>query len=186
MYPLIDPQTATGTAKDLLDRTLKQLGRVPNLYRAMANSPKALGAYLEFRGALQGGLLDSAMCERIALVTAQLNECDYCVAAHNFRGAKMGVSGDDLANTRLSQSNSPKIHAALVFVKELIESKGAVAASTHDALLQAGWSVGEIGEMVAHVALNVFSNYFKHIANPALDFPAAPALGIASAPVVHA
>ena len=186
MYTLIDPQTATGAAKELLDSTLKQLGRVPNLYRAMANSPKALGAYLEFRGALQGGLLDSAMCERIALLTAQLNDCDYCVAAHNFRGGKIGLSAQDLADTRLAQSSAPKIHAALVFVAELVRSKGAVAVSTHEAVLQTGWSPSEIGEMVAHVALNVFSNYFKQIANPALDFPAAPALGSTAAPVALA
>ena len=36
-----------------------------------------------------------------------------------------------------------------------------------------GWSDEEIGEMVAHVALNVFSNYFNHVATPVLDFPAA-------------
>jgi AhpD family alkylhydroperoxidase len=186
MYPLINPETATGAAKDLLDATQKQLGRVPNLYRAMANSPVALGAYLEFRGALQGGLLDKAMCERIALLTAQLNDCDYCVAAHNFRGGKIGLSTEDLANTRFSQSSSPKIHAALVFVTELVRSKGAVAASTQGAMVQAGWTVSEIGEMVAHVALNVFSNYFKQIANPELDFPAAPALGGATAAVAHA
>lgn len=186
MYALINPETAIGAAKDLLDVAHKQLGRVPNLYRAMANSPIALGAYLEFRSALQGGLLDSAMCERIALLTAQLNDCDYCVAAHNFRGGKIGLSAEDLANTRLSHSHSSKIHAALVFVKELVQSKGVVTASTQEALAQAGWTASEIGEMVAHVALNVFSNYFKQLANPALDFPAAPALGGATAPVAHA
>lgn len=181
MYPLIDPQTATGITKALLDSTLKQLGRVPNLYRAMANSPKALGAYLEFRGALQGGLLDKAMCERIALLTAQLNDCDYCVAAHHFRGGKIGMSAQDLAHTRLGQSDTPKIHAALVFVEALVQSQGAVAASTLDAVAQAGWSADEVGEMVGHVALNVFSNYFKQVAHPELDFPEAPALGTTAA-----
>lgn len=177
MYPLIAPETATGTTQELLDRTQKQLGRVPNLYRAMANSPKALGAYLEFRAALQGGLLDKAMCERIALLTAQLNDCDYCVAAHHFRGSKIGMPAQDLAHTRMGQSDSPKIHAALVFVKALVQGQGAVAASTLDAVVQAGWTADEVGEMVGHVALNVFSNYFKQVAHPELDFPEAPALG---------
>ena len=185
MYALINPETATGAAKDLLDGTLKQLGRVPNLYRAMANSPKALGAYLAFRSALQGGLLDSAMCERIALLTAQLNDCDYCVAAHHFRGSKIGLSADDLANTRITRSSSPKIQAALVFVAELIGNNGVATPATQDAMVQAGWTPDEMGEMVAHVALNVFSNYFKQLANPALDFPAAPALANATAYVSH-
>ena len=39
-------------------------------------------------------------------------------------------------------------------------------------MLLHGWNAAEIGEIVAHVALNVFSNYFKQIAEPELDFPA--------------
>ena len=173
MYDLIDPQTATDSVKELLEATHKQLGRVPNLYRAMANSPKGLGAYLAFRGALQGGTLDSAMCERIALLTAQLNACDYCVAAHSFRARKMGLSTEDILATRQGNSDSPKIHAALVFIVELIGGRGTVVDATKDALIEHGWSEAEIGEMVGHVALNVFSNYFKQVAGPVLNFPAA-------------
>lgn len=176
MYDLIDPETATGSVKELLDATLQQLGRVPNLYRAMANSPRGLRAYLAFRGALQGGRLDSKMCERIALLTAQLNACDYCVAAHSFRGQKIGISPEDINGTRLARSDSPKIQAALSFVAELIDGRGVVRPATRDALLEHGWSADEIGEMIGHVALNVFSNYFKQIAEPVLDFPAAPDL----------
>ena len=176
MYNLIDPETATGPVKELLNATQRQLGRVPNLYRAMANSPQALQAYLVFRGALQGGALDSAMCERIALLTAQLNTCGYCVAAHSFRGQKIGLSANDIADTRRAISDSPKIHAALAFVAELIDKRGTVPSATRDALVGHGWTQAEIGEMVGHVALNVFSNYFKQVAEPALDFPAVPDL----------
>ncbi|WP_035055925.1 carboxymuconolactone decarboxylase family protein [Andreprevotia chitinilytica] len=171
MFTLIDPELATGQARDLLLDTQKQLGRTPNLYRAMANSPKALAGYLAFRGALQGGALDSKMNERIALLTAQLNACDYCVAAHSFRGQKIGLSADDLNNTRLGISEDPKINAALAFVTALVKGQGHVADEVRDALFAQGWTEAQIGEIVAHVALNVFSNYFKQIAEPALDFP---------------
>jgi uncharacterized peroxidase-related enzyme len=176
MYDLIDPETATGSMRALLDATRRQLGRVPNLYRAMANSPKTLTAYLAFRAALQGGALDTGMCERIALLTAQLNACDYCVAAHSFRAQKIGLSAQEINGTRLARSDSPKIHAALAFVVELIGSHGAVRAATTDTLTRHGWSEEEIGEIVGHVALNVFSNYFKQVAEPELDFPPAPDL----------
>jgi len=92
MFQPIDPETAAGNVKSLLDATRRQLGRVPNLYRALANSPHALEAYLAFRDALQQGQLDVPMRERVALLTAQLNACDYCVAAHSFRGGKLGMS----------------------------------------------------------------------------------------------
>lgn len=176
MYQLINPETATGPAGELLDATRRQLGRVPNLYRAMANSSKALEAYLSFRGALQGGVLDNKMRERVALLVAQLNACDYCIAAHSFRGQKIGMTNADLNDTRLAHSDTPRIHAALAFIVALIEGRGTVERRLLDALVAHGWNEAEIGEIVAHVALNVFSNYFKQIAEPALDFPAAAEL----------
>jgi AhpD family alkylhydroperoxidase len=176
MYAPVNPDTATGLARELLAATRKQLGRVPNLYAAMANSPSALGAYLAFRGALQSGALPAEMAERVALLVAQLNACDYCVAAHTFRGRKIGLADADLAETRHGRSGEPRIDAALAFVTALIEGRGMVAPARAEALLAHGWSEAEIGEIVAHVALNVFSNYFKQVAGPELDFPPAPEL----------
>ena len=176
MFYLIDPELATGTTKELLDNTLRQLGRVPNLYRALAHSPTALEGYLAFRGALQSGTLDNPMRERIALLTAQRNACDYCVDAHSFRSQKLGLTAQDIDDTRHARSGSPKTHAALAFVAELIEARGAAQDSTREALVAHGWTEAEIGEMVAHVALNVFSNYFKQVAAPTPDFPRAPEL----------
>lgn len=172
MFQPIDPETAAGNVKSLLDATRRQLGRVPNLYRALANSPHALEAYLAFRDALQQGQLDAPMRERVALLTAQLNACDYCVAAHSFRGGKLGMSAAELADTRSARSESPKIHAALTFIAALVEGRGQVDEAVRDGMFLHGWNAAEIGEIVAHVALNVFSNYFKQIAEPELDFPA--------------
>ena len=172
----LDPATATGPAAALLGATQKQLGRAPNLYRSMAQSPTALDAYLAFRGALGKGTLPLQMMERIALLTAAINDCDYCVAAHTFRGTKIGMSEAELALSRAARASTPKDGAALRFVQILLERRGAVGDADFAAVKEAGWNDAEIGEMVGHVALNVFSNYFNHVAQPELDFPAvAPA-----------
>lgn len=39
----------------------------------------------------------------------------------------------------------------------------------------AGVTDAEIAEIVGHVALNVLSNFFNHVAQPDLDFPLVPA-----------
>ena len=169
----IPPETATGRAKELLDRTNAQLGRTPNLYRSMAQSPAALDAYLVFRGALAKGELGVPMRERIALLTAAINDCGYCVSAHTFRGGKIGLTSDDLAATQKAQSENQKDAAALQFVDVLIERRGLIDDDDFSTLKTFGWTDSEIGEMVAHVALNIFSNYFSHVAQPELDFPAA-------------
>ncbi len=44
----VDPQTAQGKAKDLLDAVKSKLGIVPNMTRTMAASPAVLEAYLSF------------------------------------------------------------------------------------------------------------------------------------------
>lgn len=168
----LDPTTTPGHAGELLAATQKQLGRAPNLYRSMAQSPIALEAYLAFRGVLTKGALTNKMMERIALLTAVMNDCDYCVAAHSFRGSKIGMSEQELALTRAGRADTDKDSAALHFVQSLMTHRGATTDADFLALKQAGWNDAEIGEMVAHVALNVFSNYFNHVAQPALDFPA--------------
>jgi AhpD family alkylhydroperoxidase len=169
----IEPENATGRARELLDFTARQLGRTPNLYRSMAQSPTALDGYLTFRGVLTKGVLSSHMMERIALLTAAMNDCGYCVSAHTFRGAKIGLSESELAATQKSQSENPKDAAALQFVDALIKRRGLISDENFSTVKSFGWNDEEIGEMVAHVALNVFSNYFNHVAQPELDFPAA-------------
>ncbi|MES2047235.1 MAG: carboxymuconolactone decarboxylase family protein [Pseudomonadota bacterium] len=168
----LDPATATGRAGELLAATQKQLGRAPNLYRSMAQSPIALEAYLAFRGVLTKGRLSTKMMESIALLTAVKNDCDYCVAAHSFRGAKIGMSEHELALTRAGQADNARDSAALRFIELLIERHGVIGDADFMALKQVDWNDAEIGEMIAHVALNMFSNYFNHVAQPELDFPA--------------
>jgi uncharacterized peroxidase-related enzyme len=168
---MIDPAVSTGAIKELLDKTQKQLGRVPNLYRAMANAPAALEGYLNFRGALVNGQLSMKLREQLALLIAEDNGCEYCVSAHTFRGEKIGLSTEELSANRQADSSDLKSAAALRFAQLVVAHKGDVADGDVGAVRAAGWSDGEISEIVAHVALNIFSNYFSHVARPDLDFP---------------
>ena len=101
------------------------------------------------------------------------NDCGYCVSAHTFRGAKIGLSASELAAVQKSQSQDAKVAAALQFVDILVKRRGLVSEEDFNTMRRHGWSDEEVGEIVAHVALNVFSNYFNHVAAPELDFPAA-------------
>ncbi|MDL3987713.1 carboxymuconolactone decarboxylase family protein, partial [Shewanella xiamenensis] len=72
----------------------KQLGRVPNMFRVVANSPAALTGYLQLSAASAQGGLGTATLERIALAVAEINGCDYCLAAHSFLGRKVAKLDD--------------------------------------------------------------------------------------------
>lgn len=57
--PQINPESATGRAKELLDAVKGKLGLVPNMTRAMANSPAVLDGYLSLSGSLSKGNLSA-------------------------------------------------------------------------------------------------------------------------------
>ncbi|TMR99214.1 carboxymuconolactone decarboxylase family protein [Nonomuraea basaltis] len=170
--PLIQPETATGQAADLLAAVQKALGVTPNMTKAMANSPAVLKAYLEFSGTLGGGSLTAAVRERIALLVAQENGCDYCLSAHTYIGTKLaGLSQDEATAARKGEADDSQAAAALILATVLVRNQGTVTDEQLTAARQAGLSDGEIAEVVANVALNVFTNYLNKAGRVAIDWP---------------
>ncbi|MBT9330039.1 carboxymuconolactone decarboxylase family protein [Paracidobacterium acidisoli] len=167
----VDPSTATGNAGELLDAVKGRLGIVPNMTRVMAASPAVLASYLGFSGALADGLLDAKTREQLALLTAQQNHCDYCLSAHTAIGRMVGLNHEQIVASRKGDGGSAKTTAALTFAKRVLETKGQVSESDLSAVRDTGFSEGEIAEIIAHVALNVFTNYFNVAADVDIDFP---------------
>jgi alkylhydroperoxidase family enzyme len=71
----IQPQAATGRAKELLNAVQAKLKITPTMTKVMANSPAVLEAYLSFSGALSNGALDAKLREEIALEVSEQNSC---------------------------------------------------------------------------------------------------------------
>ena len=120
----IEPDQATGHAKQLLDAVNEKYGMVPNLARTLANSPAALQGYLAFGEALDGGVLPAKLREQIALTVSEANGCGYCVAAHCAIGQAVGLSDSELADARQSSSPDSKVDAALHLARQLVENRG--------------------------------------------------------------
>jgi uncharacterized peroxidase-related enzyme len=167
----VNPSTATGKAKDLLDAVKSKLGLVPNMTRVMAASPAVLEAYLGFSGALAAGLLDAKTREQLALLTAQQNHCDYCLSAHTAISKMVGLNHEQIVASREGHGSSPKTTAALTFARRVLDTKGQVGEADLAAVRGAGFSDGEVAEILAHVALNAFTNYFNVAADVDIDFP---------------
>ncbi len=174
----VDPQSASGKAKQLLDAVQSKLGLVPNMTRAMANAPAVLDGYLSLSGALSKGTLSAKSREQIALAVAQTNECEYCLAAHSAIGKMVGLSVDQILDSRRGTSVDPKTDAIIQFAREVVDERGHVSDATLAQARAAGLDDGAIAEIVANVALNIFTNYFNHVADTEIDFPRAEALDV--------
>jgi len=170
----VDPSSASGRTKEVLDQVHKKFGMVPNVIRGLANSPAAAQAYLNLGDALSHGLLPAKVREQIALVVAQSNGCQYCLSAHSAVGKMLGLQDKEIADSREARSSDTKTKTILSFARTLVEERGNVDdADLHD-VRAAGVSDGEIAEIVANVAQNILTNYFNHVAETEIDFPQVP------------
>jgi alkylhydroperoxidase family enzyme len=91
-------------------------------------------------------------------------------------GKRAGLSEDEALDARRAESKDRKTAAALRLAVEIVETKGFVSDQVLANARSAGLSDGEIAEVIAAVALNIYTNYFNHVAGTAIDFPAVPAL----------
>jgi AhpD family alkylhydroperoxidase len=144
----------------------------------MARSPAVATAYIGFAQALAGcaGSLPFRLREQIALVVGEANACGYCVAAPTVLGRRAGLTEEEAKEARRASPHYGKEHAALVFARKVVRDRGGVTDDDVEQLRRAGYTDHQVGEIVANVALNIFTNYFKHVAGTELDFPTAPDL----------
>lgn len=174
MTPRILPVTDTDTpekSKPMLEAVAAQFGKAPNMLRTLAHSPAALQSYLSQVTALSGGELAVQLREQIALVTAGISGCDYCASAHTLAGKRRGLDAAEMLENLAGRSGDPKTRVALDFVHAMVTRRGQIAGDAVDGLRRAGYSEGEIVEIIAHVGMNLFTNYVNHIAGTVIDFP---------------
>lgn len=172
--PRINPvstENAPEKSALILHAVAKKLGKAPNLLLTLAHSPAALRFYVGQIEALGAGTLGNQLPEQIALVTAGFNHCDYCASAHTEAGRARGVEPQELHANLSGLSGNMKTQAALDFALEILEARGHITEGGVQAMHDAGYTEAEIVEVVAHVGMNNFTNYFNHIAATEIDFP---------------
>jgi uncharacterized peroxidase-related enzyme len=167
----IDPDQAPASSRSVLGGVHATLGVIPNLFRVTANSPAALDALVAATGALSRGFISASAREAIALAVAEANGCDYCLSAHTALGTGAGLSQSDIEEARHGRATDARVNAILIFSRTLVANRGHVTNSDIERLRHAGVTNGEIVEVVANVALNIFTNYLNLTADTEIDFP---------------
>jgi uncharacterized peroxidase-related enzyme len=161
---------ATGAT---LDAVKAKLGVLPNMFRTFAHSPVALNAYMQLSNVAAGGKLNARQREQIALAVGETNDCGYCVAAHSVLGPGAGLTTTQVELARGALADNPRDAAVLKLAQAIVLHRGHVPTETLEAFKSAGFSDGDILEVLVTVVLNIYTNYTNHIADTDLDFPAA-------------
>lgn len=169
--PLTDTNNAPADSQPLLAQIQAAFGSTPNMFRAVAHSPAALHSMWGSFGALGSGKLPAKLGEQIAVAVADRNACHYCLAAHTALGRKAGASAQEMSDAQAGVSADPPTAAALRFALKLVEARGKVSEGDVALLRQAGFADAQIVEILAHVALNLFTNYVNVAFAVPVDFP---------------
>ena len=176
---LVNPADTSPDRKALLDQVQQAFGATPNIFKATANSPAALKSMWGAFGALGKGVLGTELGEKIAVAVANRNQCDYCLAAHTYIGTGAGIAASELLAAQSGHSSHPKTAAALSFALQLVNNRGQISGADTKALRDAGFNDEEIVEIIAHVALNLFTNYINIALDVPVDFPKIELLNVA-------
>lgn len=180
--PRINPVASTAidaNTKATLDAVKAKIGMVPNLYGTFAQSPAVLNGFLGLSDALSKGVLTAAQREIVALATAQANQCHYCLSAHTLLGKGAGLSPAAILAARHGKAENALDNAVATLAASLVESRGSISDADLAAARTGGLDDAHIVEVIAHVALNVMTNFTNNVAQTDIDFPVV-ALAIAA------
>jgi AhpD family alkylhydroperoxidase len=141
----------------------------------MAHSEHALGNYLAFQNGKSS--LSGKAREVVNLVVSEVNQCEYCLAAHTMVGKKAGFTDAQILEIRSGKASfDAKLDALARLVHGIAVKKGHPDQALVDAFLAAGWTKGNLVDAIVVIGDKTVTNYLHGATRVPVDFPAAPPL----------
>jgi len=164
--PALTPEQAPAESRPLLEGVQKAFGVLPNVFRTLGHSPVVLSAYLQLTQTLAKNSLTASENEVVALAVSQANECEYCLSAHSYFGAKFGLSTEDMQRARHGD-----LDIFSRFTHQIVMNHGKVSDEQISAARSAGLTDAKIVEIIAQIAVLTITNLLNNVAQTEVDFP---------------
>ncbi len=165
----------SSTNQATFDQLEKAIGFVPSLYATYANSDTALNDYLALQN--RKSSLKAREREVINLVVSQVNECQYCLAAHTAIGKMNGFSDEQILEIRSGNvSFDPKLDALAGFVKDAVLNRSKPGDEAIQRFLEAGYNEENLVDTIIVIGDKMISNFIHGTFKSPIDFPLAPEL----------
>lgn len=169
-FTLHDAASAPAGSAEILTSVQKTWGFVPNLHRALAESPAALEAYATLWGIAERTRF-SAVERNVAYLSIIFeNECRYCMAGHTGLSKMAHVDPAHIEAIREGRPVSdPKLESLRRFASIVTHNRGVVTDAEISAFKAAGYDNGAILDVLVLAATKLISNYTNHLVNTPLD-----------------
>ncbi|MET3107913.1 putative peroxidase-related enzyme [Oxalobacteraceae bacterium GrIS 2.11] len=169
-FKLHNAATAPTGSADILNNVQKAWGFVPNLHRALAESPAALEAYATLWTIAEKTRFSPIERNVAYLAIIFENECRYCMAGHTNLSKMAHVDADHIAAIREGRPVSdPKLEALRHFAAVVTRKRGVLEDADVAAFKAAGYDNGAMLDVLVLAATKLISNYTNHLVDTPLD-----------------
>ncbi len=163
-------------AQQIFDNLEKQVGMVPNLYATIGYSANALEAYLNFQGAQAKGAFKAKEREAVFLAVSEVNDCNYCRAAHTALGKMNGFTEEETLQLRAGTHPDPKLNTITRLAADITRTKGRPNQGLLQEFFNLGYDNAALVDLISLVADKTLANYVHNITQIPIDFPEAQPL----------
>ena len=163
-------------ANAIFDNLEKNLGMVPNLYATIGYSSDVLEGYLNYSTVVGNTSFSKKEGEAIKLAVSEVNNCQYCKAAHTALAKMNGFSEEETIEIRTTQLKDGKLNTLVKTAQEIAAKKGKISNESREAFFALGYDNKALIDLIATVNVVSFTNFVHNATEVPVDFPAAPAL----------
>jgi uncharacterized peroxidase-related enzyme len=158
----------------IYDRTLRDRGNVPNMFRTLAHRPEIFETVIAHMDAvLNTGTLPKALKELVIVRTSQVNRTPYCLASHTAICKRLGWSDAQLDALRnASSADFTDAEKAAIHLAEVMTLDAHTYSDDDFARLRTHYSEGEVVELLAAIGLFNYLNRFNDLLEMEPTLPA--------------
>ncbi|MGA1984458.1 MAG: peroxidase-related enzyme [Acidobacteriaceae bacterium] len=149
----------------IYDRTLRDRGNVPNMFRTMAHRPEIFETIIAHMDAvLNTGTLPKALKELVIVRTSQCNRTPYCLASHTAICKRLGWTDAQIAALKdAAVSDFTDAEKAAIHLAEVMTLYPHGYTEQDFQRLRGFYSEGEVIELMAAIGLFNYFNRFNDV-----------------------
>jgi len=158
--------------KAILENLEGALGFVPNIFATYAISENALKNYTTLTNAKTS--LKAKEKEVVNLAVSQVNNCEYCLAAHTAVAGMNGFTTDQILELRAGHASfDAKLDKLAKLARNITVNRGATDSAVIEDFFNAGYTKENLIDTIVLVGDKTITNYLHKTTQVEVDFPAA-------------
>ena len=172
LFANITPDQLGEDARPVLEHVRNAFGFIPNLTVVMALSPRSLKGYFDNLAVFGQSSFSPSEQQVVLLTSSVVSEVSYAVAVHTLMAKGAGLDESIIAAIREGRPiESSRIEALRRLTESAARHGGRVDGATLENYLAAGWSRGQIIEILFAIAAKEFVYRVQRLADVPLDEP---------------